>query len=66
MLRRIYNAIQYRRNVIKCRIEMDRLKSEMAAKGDKPFESKEAYDKFVSDCEAIVDKLEEGRKKWGP
>ena len=66
MLRRIYNAIQYRRNVIKCRIEMDRLKSQMAAKGDKPFESKEAYDKFISDCEAVGNKLEEGRKKWGP
>ena len=66
MLRRIYNAIQYRRNVIKCRIEMDRLKSEMAAKGDGPFKSKEAYDKFISDCKAVQDKLDEGSRKWGP
>ena len=54
MLRRIYNGIRYRIVVFKCRIEMDRLKSQMAAKGDKPFESKEAYDKFISDCEAVA------------
>ena len=42
---------------------MDRLKSQMAAKGDKPFESKEAYDKFISDCKAVGDKLDAYKEK---